>query len=322
MSIILKSHASTVADVLIKDVGIKVPQAGGQTEDFTSNRALLNTLSNSANLLTLLTDDAFGAGESTLILNDGTDDIEQAKCVNYLPNIILAAGAGVLNDYGATTAPGAAQDRPAGFSVGSRCIITALVDKPSYVSVDDTDEAAVWRRELFSQHSRLQLFADQLDSPNSSDWKVNANAPADADTNNAGLTVRRFNDTIEEGVGFTLFVPAGVKKVSFDICSRAETADAAGAKTVGNKLYFREIPDQGVASATWAGTNDGSYVLADIDIPNNTEDWQHDSQEVSLATLGMVAGTYYQCEFTRVAPGAGVNLVNDWSLLSLVLETS
>jgi len=34
----------------------------------------------------------------------------------------------------------------------------------------------------------------------------------------------------------------------------------------------------------------------------------------------LVAGRTYQFEFTRVAPGAGTNLVGDWGLLEISVE--
>jgi hypothetical protein len=153
----------------------------------------------------------------------------------------------------------------------------------------------------------FQFFADHLDNPNNADWTVNALAPAEADSNNNGLTVRRFDDTTEEGVGFELRVPTGVTNIVIDLVSRAETAPPA-VRTVGPKLYNRGIPDNAAVEAWSAG-----LALTDIDIPTN-EFFQYDSQTITLASLGITAGELTQFELTRVAPGAGVNLVGDWAL--------
>lgn len=153
----------------------------------------------------------------------------------------------------------------------------------------------------------FQFFADHLDNPNNADWAVNSLAPADADSNNNGLTVRLFDDTIEGGVGFELKVPAGVTNIVLDFVARAETAPPA-VRTVGLKLYNRGIPDNAAVEVWSAG-----LALTDIDIPTN-EFFQYDSQTITLASLGITADEVTQFELTRVAPGAGVNLVGNWAL--------
>jgi len=89
-TIIVKSNASTVADVLIPDVGVLIPQAGGQ--DTFEEPDELYQLQQSVDLIELCTDDAFGAGSSTLILNDGTADIDQADAENFLESFVLPQG--------------------------------------------------------------------------------------------------------------------------------------------------------------------------------------------------------------------------------------
>ena len=153
----------------------------------------------------------------------------------------------------------------------------------------------------------FQFFADHLDNPNNADWVVNSLAPADADSNNNGLTVRLFDDTIEGGVGFELKVPTGVTNIVLDFVARAETAPPA-VRTVGLKLYNRGVPDNAAVEAWSAG-----LALTDIDIPTN-EFFQYDSQTITLASLGITADEVTQFELTRVAPGGGTNLVGDWDL--------
>ena len=148
--------------------------------------------------------------------------------------------------------------------------------------------------------------ADQLENPNNSDWAVNSLAPAQADTNNNGLTIRAFDDTTEEGVGFKVRIPPTASNVIFRIFGRAETTDAA-ARTVGLQIYERELPDNAVVTAWSAGLQ-----LTDIDIPTN-EFFQYDEQILTLAALGVTAGSWHAFELTRVAPSGGTNLVGDGS---------
>ena len=155
-----------------------------------------------------------------------------------------------------------------------------------------------------------QFFATDFDPPNNSDWAVNALAPIGADSNNAGLTVRRFHETTVQGVGFPRFIPAGMTKITLTPLSRAETAPAAP-RTVGLKLYARGIT--GTVSDWSAGT-----VLADIDIPTS-EIWLPDTQTITLATLGLTAGEMAQFQLCRVAPG-GTNLELYWNLYYLGVD--
>ena len=156
--------------------------------------------------------------------------------------------------------------------------------------------------------------ADQFEHPNNSDWAVNAGAELAADSNYAGQTVRLFDQTTEEGVGFSVSIPATAANLKLSFRSRAETGPA-GARTVGLKLYVRESPDN-VAEETWsAGT-----VLNDLDIPATDEFIQYDSQTIALSTLGLVAGREAQFELTRIAPSAGTNLEGDLALRKVIVE--
>ena len=154
----------------------------------------------------------------------------------------------------------------------------------------------------------FQFFADQLQNPITADWAVNALAPAAADSNNDGLTVRLFDDTVEEGVGFIAEVPAGATNIVFDFVSRAETTPGA-ARTVGLDIYNRGIPNNAAVQAWSTATQ-----LTDLDIPTN-EFFQEDSQSVALATLGITAGETTQLELVRTTPTGGTDLTGDWGLL-------
>jgi hypothetical protein len=159
------------------------------------------------------------------------------------------------------------------------------------------------------------FLADQLDNPNSSDWAVNALAPASACPINAALTVRRFDDTTEEGVGFSLTIPSGVTNMKLTFKSYPIPAPPGGTRYVAPKLYSRGYPDNAARGSWSAGTT-----YSDIAIPNN-QYTQYDSEEKTLSTLGLTAGRFYQFELTRVSP-SGTNLTGDWALIELGVEFS
>lgn len=156
----------------------------------------------------------------------------------------------------------------------------------------------------------FEFTSGDFDNPNNADWTVNALAPAVADSNNNGLTVRLFDDTTEEGVGFQIPIPSGATNIILEFVSRAETAPGAAA-TVGLNLYNRGIPDNAAVEAWSAATQ-----LTDIDIPTN-ENFQVDSQTITLASLGITAGELTQFELTRTDPSGGTELTGDWTLLNV-----
>jgi len=159
----------------------------------------------------------------------------------------------------------------------------------------------------------VYIAAEDMENPNSSDWTVNALAPLAADSNNAGLKVRLFDDTTEEGVGFTVYVPKSATNITINMISRAETAPA-GTRTVGVKLYNRGIPANAAVQSWTSGT-----VLNDVSIPTN-ENFQVDNQTETLASMSITDGEWTQFELTRINPTAGTELTGDWALLKVWLE--
>jgi hypothetical protein len=157
-----------------------------------------------------------------------------------------------------------------------------------------------------------RFYAPNLLVPNSSDWTVNARAGEAADSNNAALSVRLFDDTTEEGVGLVLFVPPWATSIKFNIKSRAETGPG-GASVIASTIYTRDIPDNSAIGA-WSGTN-----LTEFDIPSGSEDWQYDDQTITLASLGLTPGNLSQIEYTRFS-AASNNLAGDWALLEFGVE--
>lgn len=167
--------------------------------------------------------------------------------------------------------------------------------------------------------SRAIFYADQLDNPVNSNWIVNALAAAAADTINPSLSVRRFDATTESGVGFSLPITVGTSNFTITFISRAEDTPA-GDRTVGLKLYYRQIPDNVAVSPTWSGATDGSIILTDVTMPANTN-FQYDSQTIPYATFApaLVPGRTYQFELTRIDPSGGTELIGDWDLYELTI---
>ena len=162
---------------------------------------------------------------------------------------------------------------------------------------------------------QFQFFAADFQNPNNADWVVNSLAPAVADSNNAGLTVRLFDDTTEEGVGFQILVPDGGVNIILRSIFRAEVLPPAN-RTIGLNLYQRRMPDNAVVTAWSAGLQ-----LDDVAVTTN-EFFIYFEQIITFAALGLVADEVTQFELTRIAPVAGTNLVGDWDLLELSVRFS
>lgn len=154
--------------------------------------------------------------------------------------------------------------------------------------------------------------ASDFEDPNSADWAVNALAALAADSNNAALDVRLFDDTTAEGVGWTAYVDREVSEVRFHIVSRAETAPGA-AVAVRPTVYTRSIPDNGAMGA-WNG-----LALALVDLPAN-ELWQYDRIVVTRPALNLNGNEYAQFELIRDPTDPDDTLVGDWTVLFVVVE--
>jgi hypothetical protein len=162
---------------------------------------------------------------------------------------------------------------------------------------------------------RHVLFSGQLEFPVNADWAVNALAEESADSNDANLTVRRFDDGTEEGVGAQIEIPVGATNIVIGLRSRAEAAAASNLDVVP-RLYVQEQPDN-LAVEAWSGGVD----LTTIVMGTSNEFFQYDEQTISLASLGLVAGRMAQLELTRNAGAAGLTeLVGDWTLLALIVS--
>lgn len=158
--------------------------------------------------------------------------------------------------------------------------------------------------------------AKDFDNPNNADWDLNSLAPAVADSNNAALTVRLYDDAVAEGVGVLFQLPASATQFELEWVSRAETAPGAAA-VVKPAIEIRNIGDNAaVTSPPWT-----SFNLADTDIPTN-ENFQYDSQTITFASLALTAGDYVQMQFNRNPTHPNDDLVGDWVVLTLRISFS
>lgn len=301
--IVIEGASATIASVV--DVRPFLGQLGPGTTAVTDH-GLLSGLGDAADhLYAMLLD---GTRAMTGALDMGTNAIAN---VGNVDGVDVSSHAGRHPRGGADEIDGDTLDidfTPANY--------TPDVTPPEVTNVDELtshlkgiDDALATAGEA----RRNQFFADQLDNPVTADWAVNALAPATADSNNDGLTVRLFDDTTEEGVGFSLFIPSGKTNIKFMFVSRAETAPGA-TKTVKIRIYERGIPDNAAVDA-WSAAN----AMADISIPIN-ENFQVDTETKTLASLGLTANQLHQFEFTRNAADAGDDLVGDWALKLLQVE--
>jgi hypothetical protein len=152
-----------------------------------------------------------------------------------------------------------------------------------------------------------------MDTPVGADWPVSSPARASKDSNNSGLTVRRFDDTTAEGVGMMIEIPSGATNIVFALRSRAETAAASNLGVVPN-LRVREMPDN-AAVESW-----GSQDMTAITMGTSNEYFQYDSQSIALTTLSLVAGRVAQIELTRNTGSGSDTLVGDWTLLEVKIS--
>jgi len=155
----------------------------------------------------------------------------------------------------------------------------------------------------------LSYFATSLDSPNNSDWAINALAPTVADPTNAGISIRQFSNTTEQGVGLLVPIPSNATNIIFTYKGRSVSATAG---TLQMRLYTRVI-----ASATPAavGTWSAATNLTSVSSPANVF-FQTFTQTSTLASLSLTAGNLYQFEFTRNVGVAG-NLAFNWLMVEL-----
>lgn len=161
----------------------------------------------------------------------------------------------------------------------------------------------------------LEYQSSDFLNPNNADWTVNDLAASVADTTNSALSVRRFDASTEEGIGFQIRIPASKTQFELRMIWRAETT---GAGNIVPKLYFRRISNESAAPAAWT-----SHTLDTIS-GHSDVNFHQDNQTIlfTSTTPNIVAGELYQFEYTRDASNVGDNLAVDWNLLSMVVEVT
>jgi hypothetical protein len=151
----------------------------------------------------------------------------------------------------------------------------------------------------------MTYFATSFDSPNNSDWAVNALAPTVSDPTNAAINVRQFSNTTEQGVGFFMPIPSNATTFTITYRGRAQTAPGAAA-TLQLNIYFRHMPSNAAISA-WSGAS----ALTSVTVPTNAYTQYYTYGPVNIAGAGLTAGDLYQVELTRNVGVAG-NLASNW----------
>jgi hypothetical protein len=177
--------------------------------------------------------------------------------------------------------------------------------------VTEIYQAGSWQNPVFVPRTRL-YYADMFDNPVSSDWAVNGLAPATADPLNNALTIRAFDDTLEEGVGFLCTIPTGIASMTLRTKARAAAAPSSGTGVV-MRLHYRTIPNNAAVTA-WANTT-----LTTIAIPTNAF-YQYDFQTFTLASLGLAPGATVQFELTRQGNATADTLSGDFYLIEVSVE--
>ena len=159
-------------------------------------------------------------------------------------------------------------------------------------------------------------YANSVDSPVTSDFAVNAVAPAISDPSNTALDIRSFSNTTEQGIAFLTTPPNGAVTITITTIGRAATAPGA-ASVVQPRFYFRAIPN-GTAMGAWSSANN----MGVISIPTNAF-YKTDIQSFPISSFGLVAGINYLVEFTRnLTPTSGTNLSSAWYMPSLTVAYS
>ncbi len=181
--------------------------------------------------------------------------------------------------------------------------LQGLTSSAVQAAIDEAIAAA------FAEMAKFQFAPLILENPVNSDWHVGVLAPAAVDSIDPALTVRLFDDTIQEGVGFQFVIPDAATSMTIAFISRASIAPA-GTRQVGLQLAQRGVTDN-----TGIGAWDPLPALTDIDLPNNNL-FQYDSQTFTIAIVNATPGELTQFELIRIPP-VGTNLVGDWVLAHL-----
>lgn len=318
---VYSSQADAEADIDSEDFVIIDPLNGESLRTTITVKKGTTDLTSSTTVFTNTGKFGFGVGNSSAG-GTGTQDLQATYDLSVTPEIVTDTTRGAL-----TIKRGTALDTDDVFDIlngsdvmtfaikGNGEMTTGAITLPitdgTVGQAMTTDGSGNVDFTSVMSFPEFQFYADQFDNPINSDWTVNSLAPAAADSNNNGITVRLFDDTTEEGVGFSILVPSGATNIVLNTISRAETGPT-GAQTVARSLYNRGIPNN-AAVQSWSAATD----LTDVSMPTTTEFFQDDTQTIALSTLSITAGEVTQFEMTRDTADAGDTLTGDWALLLL-----
>jgi hypothetical protein len=262
-----------------------------------------------------------GTPSSVIVQNQGTP-IGSYTAVNFAGGGVSTVNSGsgvatvtvpaaVLNAGGSPSVQqGTLSARPAAGTAGRL-----------YISTDNSviyrDTGSVWTPLTPSAIRTLSYVAASLDTPNSSDWIVNALAPAVPDPIANSLTVRQFSQTTEQGVGATFTVPGLATSVTITLKCRLSAAITGATNVVQPRVYRRNIP-----ASSSIGSWGAAVELSNISFPASSPAWVYATQTLTLASLGWTAGNLTIIEITRRVAGVtgGVNVATPWLLAELQLE--
>jgi hypothetical protein len=163
--------------------------------------------------------------------------------------------------------------------------------------------------------NNYQFSAAAFDNPNNAGWASNALAPIVTDSVTTSLSVRAFDDTLLEGVGFLLNIPATASSISFKFTYRAASAPASAVNAIF-QLYTKEI-NIGAAVGAWSAATTLSSIPLTVDTNYHTS-----LQSLTLASLGLVAGDTVQFQLVRNGASASDTLVGDFYLLNALVTFS
>lgn len=161
--------------------------------------------------------------------------------------------------------------------------------------------------------SSLYFPAASFDNPNNSNWAVNSLAALSADPANAALLVRAFDDTTEEGVGCTVYVPPSAATLTITLTAKCATAPTS-AKSVIFRMFSRRIVLNSAVGAWSAGIAMPAFAA-----PTNIF-YQTYTKTFTLSELGLSAGDTAQLELTRYGNIASDTLVGDLHLLNATIS--
>jgi hypothetical protein len=172
---------------------------------------------------------------------------------------------------------------------------------------------------------RRRYSASDFDEPNNNNWvRTGGIAALTNDSQNPALSVRRFDDTAEEGVGFDMYIPSGTSNVKFTFVHRAESAPSGSTIAAMPVVFGRLIFDYPTGPGNWAGAS-GLVFSGGLPIQSGSTGWHYDSRTIPVVSLGVPSGAanrVVQFELTRRGTFVTDNLVGDWDLLTLLLEAT